>query len=140
MRLHDTSTAARTALRQFVHEPIYALATIATLSFGIASASAIFSVVRGVILRPLPYADPASIVSVQEYQPKMKRDQSTVASANFARLTSARSFSGVTAFNYSEFVLSGRRRLGLCHFSSGCFSKKSHIFPLTSNLRPQKWG
>jgi predicted permease len=107
MRFDDISATARAALKQLIHEPIYSLTTIATLSIGIASASAIFSVVRGVILRPLPYSDPSSIVAIQEYQPKMKRDQSTIASANLPRLATARSFSSVSAFTYSEFVLSG---------------------------------
>ena len=99
----------RDALRQLRHEPIYAGLMIVTLAIGIAAAAAIFAVVRGVILRPLPYKDSQSIVALQEYQPAKRREPDAVASANVPRLEAARSLAGVSAFGYSEFVLSDDR-------------------------------
>jgi putative ABC transport system permease protein len=99
----------RDAARQLRHEPLYAAVMIGTLSIGIAAAGAIFAVVRGVILRPLPYQNSDAIVTVQEFQPAKRRDQTTVASANVPRLASARALVATSAFNYSEYVVSDER-------------------------------
>ena len=53
---------ARHALRLIARSPGYALAVIVTLALGIGANTAIFSVVRAVVLRPLPYADADRLV------------------------------------------------------------------------------
>ena len=47
----------RYVLRSLARAPIFALAVILTLGLGIGANTAIFSAVRGVLLRPLPHAD-----------------------------------------------------------------------------------
>ena len=97
----------RDAVRQLRADRAYSAILIVTMTIGIAAASAIFSVVRGVILRPLPYRQPDALVSVQEYQPAARRDQTAMSVAAFADLrASSTSFEGLSAFSNSEFVLS----------------------------------
>ena len=50
-------TDIRLALRTLPRTPGYALAFILTLGLGIGANTAIFSVINGVLLRPLPYPE-----------------------------------------------------------------------------------
>jgi len=58
--LHDI----RVALRALAKAPTFALVTVATLAVAIGANTAIFSVVDGVLLRPLPYPDADRIVRI----------------------------------------------------------------------------
>jgi putative ABC transport system permease protein len=60
----------RYALRQLLKNPGFAAVAILTLALGIGVATAIFSVVYGVLLRPLPYDDPSRIMAVFEITPE----------------------------------------------------------------------
>src|SRR5207245_6493555 len=51
-------------LRLLVRAPGYALVIVATLAIAIGANTAIFSVVRGVLLRPLPYRNPGELVRI----------------------------------------------------------------------------
>ena len=56
----------RYALRQFGKSPGFATVTVITLALGIGANTAIFSVVNGVLLNPLPFHDANHIVSMFE--------------------------------------------------------------------------
>ena len=58
--LHDVRISIRSLLR---HRG-FSLVAVLTLSLGIGATTAIFSVVQGVLLEPLPYADASKIVSI----------------------------------------------------------------------------
>ena len=51
----------RGATRTIRRQPGYALAVIGTLGLGIGATSAMFSIVHGVLLKPLPYAAPGAL-------------------------------------------------------------------------------
>ena len=58
----------RTLRTVFMHRG-FAFGAILTLALGIAATTAIFSIVHGVLLRPLPYPEPDRLVRVSEFHP-----------------------------------------------------------------------
>ncbi len=54
----------RYALRSFSRAPGFAVVALVTLALGIGGTTAIFSIVDGVVLRPLPYTNPDQIVRI----------------------------------------------------------------------------
>jgi putative ABC transport system permease protein len=61
-------TDIRLALRSLRRSPGYALAFILTLGLGIGANTAIFSVINGVLLRPLPYPEAGRIMHLRQPQ------------------------------------------------------------------------
>lgn len=54
----------RSGIRFLVRSPIFGITAISIVALGIAAATAIFSVVHGVMLRPLPFHEPERLVSI----------------------------------------------------------------------------
>ena len=54
----------RYALRSFLRAPGFTVVALVTLALGIGGTTAIFSIVDGVVLRPLPYSDSNRIISL----------------------------------------------------------------------------
>lgn len=66
--LDDLRRDLRYAVRGFARTPAFALAVVLTLALGIGANAALFSVVYGVLLRPLPYREADRLVLVQREQ------------------------------------------------------------------------
>jgi putative ABC transport system permease protein len=58
----------RVAVRTLRRTPTLTIASVLTLALGIGANTAIFSVVYGVLLRPLPFRDPNGLVQLSAVQ------------------------------------------------------------------------
>ncbi len=73
----------RYALRMLRISPGFAAIAILTLALGIGANTAIFSVVDSILLRPLPYNDPAGLVMVWENNSQHPAPHNTVSPPDF---------------------------------------------------------
>jgi putative ABC transport system permease protein len=73
----------RFAVRSLLRSPRFTIPALLALALGIGSTSAIFSVVNGVMLKPLPYRDGDRVVVVWEHNLRRNRARNVIAPANF---------------------------------------------------------
>ncbi|MGE5816053.1 MAG: ABC transporter permease, partial [Acidobacteriota bacterium] len=92
----------RYALRKLASSPGFAALTVLTLALGIGANTAIFSVVNGVVLRPLPYPDPERLMFITSQFPALGFDQFWVSAPEFVEFRDWNgSFESVGAYNVS---------------------------------------
>ncbi|MEO8032778.1 MAG: ABC transporter permease [Gemmatimonadota bacterium] len=96
----------RYALRQLRRSPGFAVVAVVTLALGIGANTTIFSVLRGILLRPLPYAEPDRSVMISSHL--NGKDNQWVSPAEFADYQAQSSlFSSVAIFDEGAFTLAG---------------------------------
>ena len=68
----------RFGLRLLLRQPAFTLLVVLTLALGIGANTAIFSVVNGVLLRPLPFPSPERLVRVWGYHPGIGKETASL--------------------------------------------------------------
>ncbi len=91
--------------RMLLRSPVFTLAAVSTLALGIGANTAIFSVIDGVLLRPLPYSEPERLVMAWIASPTKGND--TVPPNDYIdwRDNSRQSFQHLSAFCYQSLNL-----------------------------------
>jgi predicted permease len=95
----------RGALRLLLRSPGFAGVVILTLAVAIGATTSVFSVVRGLLLRPLPFREPASLV---RFYASWRQIHGTVSAAEYRQdHEHLKTMSGVAAWGYGSGNLSG---------------------------------
>ena len=91
----------RYTLRTLRRAPGFTAMAIVTVALGVGANTAVFSVVDGVLLRPLPYAHPDRLVRVSEVPVALRRSagRDNVAAASLQHYRLAQSFEGLAGYN-----------------------------------------
>ena len=99
----------RYGARAMVRNPAFSVIAVLTLALGIGANAAIFSVVRTVLLRPLPFPEPDRLVQVWESRLDRGWNQSSFTHANFWDVQDMnRSFSAIGAITFGSINLAAR--------------------------------
>jgi predicted permease len=94
------------ALRILTKSPGFAVIAILTLALGIGANTALFSVVNGVLLAPLPYPHSNQLVEVAEHDPPF--NESSISYPNFLDWArDNRTFESLAAYRENDFILTG---------------------------------
>ena len=120
----------RYGVRVLVRNPGFTLIAVFTLALGISATTAIFSVVYGVLLRPLPYDRPSQLVQV--WEKNSKGSSMNLADPNFQDFRAQNhSLQGLAEFSSGLSSVSGgseARRLMVARVSSDFFPLM-HVSP-----------
>ena len=96
----------RFALRQLGKSPGFTLTVLLTLALGIGATTSIFSLVEGILLRPLPFTDPKRLVIMGDHVGNNTGIGVTARELDvYAAATTA--FSSIGAFKGASYELSG---------------------------------
>jgi predicted permease len=81
--VESLSDQLRQVLRRLMRSPIFTIITIITLAAGVGANIAVFSVVEGVLLKPLPYPHAEMLVGVWHTAPGLNMDEVNMAPSNY---------------------------------------------------------
>jgi putative ABC transport system permease protein len=108
MWIEELRQDIRYALRTLRGAPGYALIVIATLAFGIAANTTIFSVMNPYLLRPLPYGEPEELVQVNQVNPITGWDMDRFSYPQYEDWKErTRAFRDLAAYSYGSANVTG---------------------------------
>jgi len=93
-------------IRSLIHRPGFTALVVSTLAIAIGANSAIFSVLNGVVLEPLPYDEPGELIMIWESNPSQGLEQSTTSAATFVDWRErSEAFESMAAYRYRGYTL-----------------------------------
>ena len=104
----DTLALIRRSLRGLLRVPTFTAVCVLTLAVGIAAATAIFSVVNGILLTPLPYAESERLVGLWHRAPAFGFDKLSQSPGTYQLYRQrSRSFEDIALYRSAQVTLTG---------------------------------
>jgi hypothetical protein len=127
----------RYAARSLARAPLFAAAAILTLALGIGANTAVFSVVRGVLLRPLPHADGDRLVYLRHSAELAGIDNTVFSVPEIIDYRQAGSLAGIAEFSANTYNLTARGdpQQVLAGIVTGNFFQVMGLRPAASSTR-----
>ena len=108
MSLDNLLQDVRYAVRSYAKAPSFALTILVTLALGIGASTAIFSMVNGILLRPLPLPDPDTLVYANEINTNRRGQAISVSWPNYLDWRArAQSFTALALTREEPMTLTG---------------------------------
>ncbi len=108
----------RHIVRRLARSPLFTAITVATLAIGIGANTAIFSVIEGVLLKPLPFADPDELIGVWHKSAALNLPEVNMSpSMYFAYREQSRTFAAIGLWNSGSGALPAWRSRKRCRRS-----------------------
>ena len=109
--MNELSQDLRNGVRNLLRAPGFLVAAVLALALGIGATTSIFSLVYGVVLRPLPYDEPERLVSLWEVNRDRGLDHEPVSPVNFLDYRAlTKVFQDAAAWWRPEITLRGEAR------------------------------
>ena len=95
------------ALRGVRRAPAFAAVVVATLALGIGSTTALFSVVNGVLLRPLPYRAPDELMAIYTRFQVLGLERANVSEPEYRDVQTLSAFRSAAAMSSGDVTITG---------------------------------
>src|SRR6187549_363838 len=106
--MFDLIRDVRHAARRLARTPGFTLATLLTLALGIGANTAIFTVVNGVLLKPLPFSQPDQLVGLWQTAPGVKIADLNASIADYVTYREeSRTLTDVAIWNGTSVTVTG---------------------------------
>lgn len=136
-RMRSAFTYVRYSARSMARNPAFTAIAVLTMALGIGATAAIFSVVRSVLLRPLPFPEADRIVELSETRTERDMFEISFTYANFWDVhDQARSLEAIGAIRWSSRNLIGGAepvRLSVAGVTEGLF-RALRVTPVAGRL------
>jgi putative ABC transport system permease protein len=94
--------------KRLIRLPMFTILTVVTLGLGIGANTAIFSVIQGVLLKPLPFWQPEDLVAVNHAAPGVNLSNAGIAAfLYFTYRDDNKSFTDIGMFNSDTVTITG---------------------------------
>ena len=106
--MHSLMTQVRLVGRRLARTPMFTFITLLTLAIGIGANSAIFSVINGVLLKPLPFDQPDRLIGIWHTAPGLGFKQlNSSPSTYFTYKDETQTFEDSTVWQSSSVTITG---------------------------------